>query len=58
MYFAIKSEHEYPTISFAAGLKKVTGTVADGSAMKPLKLYLHVSSSEMIRVLLMFYLVF
>ena len=40
LWFASNSEHEYPVISSAAGLKKVIGIVAEGSVMKPLKLYL------------------
>ena len=38
--FATNSWHENPVTSSAAGVKKVTSAVADGSVMNALKLYL------------------
>ena len=54
LWFASNSWHEYPVISSAPGLKKVIGTVAESSAMKPLKLYLHIFLMKAIICLFLF----
>ena len=40
LYLVMSSAHGYPTISSAAGVKKVIAAVADTSVINPLKLYL------------------
>ena len=54
--FWISSKHEYPVMSSAAGVKKVTGTVADASLMKALKLNLRTTCENYKMYLSMFWM--
>ena len=53
LWFATNCGHVYPVTSIAAGVKKVTSGVADGSVINALKLYLY-SVQELKEVLFSF----